>query len=70
MQPGTTVSSKNLAKLHYELARALAYQRKRKDALNHLGQAVKADPAFKAQAKKDAAFALWRRQPDFQKTVR
>lgn len=70
LQEGLSVPSKNSSALHYELAIAFTMSRKKKDALSHLSEAVQTDPTLKAQAKKEPAFAAWRKSPDFAKIVR
>lgn len=70
LKEGLSISTKSDAAFHYELANLYALRRKRGDAMSHLVQAVKSDPALKAKAKKDSAFALYRKSPAFQKAVR
>jgi hypothetical protein len=65
-----TVPSKKAAELHYRLGAAFARQKKTREALDHLGQAVKADPSLKRSAAQDPDFASARRLPAFRKIVR
>jgi tetratricopeptide (TPR) repeat protein len=70
LQEGLTIPSKKNAELHYRLGAAFARQKKTREALDHLGQAVKADPALKRSAAQDPDFASARRLPAFRKIVR
>lgn len=71
LNEGLTVPSTKAPELHYRLATLLAARpRKMRETLGHLAQAVKADPALKAQAAKDSAFVRIRRFASFRRIIR
>ncbi|OGR89047.1 MAG: hypothetical protein A3A86_02185 [Elusimicrobia bacterium RIFCSPLOWO2_01_FULL_60_11] len=70
LQRGLKIPSNGTAALHYDMAKVCAKLKKTAQALTHLRGAIAADKALKIQAKKDAAFSAWRKNPQFIKIVR
>lgn len=67
---GINVNSKYSANLHYQLASVFSQQKKKKDALAHLTQAVQMDSTLKLKATRDPSFRLYIKLPEFKKILR
>ena len=69
-EEGLSVPSKKSGELHYALARTFAQLKKKKEALDHLGEAIQKDPQIKSKARTDRAFVLLRKSLVYQKIVK
>ena len=70
VQDGLAAGSKQAPALNYQLAACWAQEKKPKDALKTLREALSADNTLKSKAAKDSAFASLRKFPDFRKMTK